>query len=63
MLHCLPLTGEEITNDVIEGPASVVFQQAGNRSMHRRRFWVATEVGPPSRGGPSFDNESLDQLS
>lgn len=34
VLHCLPAhRGEEITEDVIEGPASVVFQQAGNR-MH-----------------------------
>lgn len=34
VLHCLPAhRGEEITDDVIEGPASVVFQQAGNR-MH-----------------------------
>jgi ornithine carbamoyltransferase len=33
VLHCLPAhREEEITNDVIEGPASVVFQQAGNRT-------------------------------
>jgi ornithine carbamoyltransferase len=32
VLHCLPAhRGEEITDDVIESPASVVFQQAGNR--------------------------------
>ena len=32
ILHCLPAhRGEEITDDAIEGPASVVFQQAGNR--------------------------------
>ena len=37
VLHCLPAhRGEEITNDVIEGPASVVFQQAGNR-MHAQK--------------------------
>jgi ornithine carbamoyltransferase len=32
VLHCLPAhRGEEITDDVIESPASLVFQQAGNR--------------------------------
>jgi ornithine carbamoyltransferase len=37
ILHCLPAhRGEEITEDVLEGPASVVFQQAGNR-MHAQK--------------------------
>jgi ornithine carbamoyltransferase len=37
VLHCLPAhRGEEITDDVMEGPASVVFQQAGNR-MHAQK--------------------------
>jgi len=37
VLHCLPAhRGEEITDDAIEGPASVVFQQAGNR-MHAQK--------------------------
>jgi len=37
VLHCLPAhRGEEITEDVLEGPASVVFQQAGNR-MHAQK--------------------------
>jgi ornithine carbamoyltransferase len=37
VLHCLPAhRGEEITDDVMESPASVVFQQAGNR-MHAQK--------------------------
>jgi ornithine carbamoyltransferase len=37
VFHCLPAhRGEEITDDAMEGPASVVFQQAGNR-MHAQK--------------------------
>ena len=37
VLHCLPAhRGEEITDDVMESSASVVFQQAGNR-MHAQK--------------------------
>jgi ornithine carbamoyltransferase len=37
VLHCLPAhRGQEITADVIDGPASLVFEQAGNR-LHAQK--------------------------
>ena len=43
VMHCLPAhRGEEITSDVLDGPRSVVFPQAGNR-MHAQKallYWL-----------------------
>jgi ornithine carbamoyltransferase len=37
VMHCLPAhRGEEITSEVLDGPQSVVFEQAGNR-MHAQK--------------------------
>jgi ornithine carbamoyltransferase len=49
VLHCLPAhRGEEITSDVLDGPQSVVWQQAENR-MHAARALLA-ELAAPSAG-------------
>ena len=40
-MHCLPAhRGEEVTNDVIEGPHSVVFEEAANR-LHAQKAIMA----------------------
>ncbi len=52
VMHCLPAhRGEEISAGVVDGPRSVVWQQAANR-MHAMRGLLAWLTGPvPAVGG------------
>ena len=50
-LHCLPAhRGEEVTDGVVDGPASRVWPQAANR-MHAARGLLAWLLGEATDGG------------
>ena len=49
-MHCLPARrGEEVTDEVIDGPQSVVVQQAANR-MHVQKGILAWLLGTQGAG-------------
>ena len=50
-MHCLPAhRGHEVTGDVIDGPRSVVLQQAQNR-MHAQNALLLQLMGAATLGG------------
>jgi ornithine carbamoyltransferase len=51
-LHCLPAhRGEEVSAEVIDGPASLVWEQAANRLHAVRSLLASLETAPPVPGG------------
>jgi ornithine carbamoyltransferase len=52
VLHCLPAhRGDEITSEVMDGPASAVLDEAENR-LHAQKALLAFLLDPTGEGGP-----------
>jgi ornithine carbamoyltransferase len=52
VMHCLPAhRGEEVSAEVIDGPASLVWAQAANRMHAVRSLLASLDTSPPVPGG------------
>jgi ornithine carbamoyltransferase len=61
VLHCLPAhRGQEISADVIDGPASVVFEQAENR-LHAQKALLCWLLSEPEGRGAAWTEERSDE--
>jgi ornithine carbamoyltransferase len=67
VMHCLPAhRGEEATDEILDGPQSIIFQQAGNR-LHAQKsmlVWLLEEKPTsgheksPSRNGQAAPSKT-----